>query len=151
MAPHSWWNVSALTNKHGRKPPEEVLWLIAAASIIAPVAGVILALTGFAMLARGEAGSGSWIAGGAALIVADYLTDIWLHRVSRDSCDEPQLNARAVKCIGRIVVLEQPIEAGRGRVRIGDSWWSVEGPDAGTGERVRVIGVHGAVLVVERV
>ncbi|MGD9671532.1 MAG: NfeD family protein [Hyphomicrobiaceae bacterium] len=124
------------------------MWLIAAASIIAPVAGVILCFIGFAMLARGEAGSGWWIGGGGALIVLDYLTDIWLHRVSRDACEEPQLNARGAKYIGRLVVIEQPIEAGRGRVRIGDSWWSVEGPDLDAGARVRIIAARGAVLIV---
>lgn len=125
------------------------MWLIAAASIIAPVAGVILCLSGFAMLAHGEASSGWWIGAGSALFVLDYLSDIWLHRVTRDACDEPQLNARAARHIGRQVVLEQSIEAGRGRVRIGDGWWSVEGPDLDAGARVRVVGVRGAVLIVE--
>lgn len=125
------------------------MWLIAAASIIAPVAGVIAGLVGFARLARGEAGSGWWIGAAATLIILDYLTDIWLHRVSRDTCDEPQLNARGGKLIGRVVVLAQPIDAGRGRVRLSDSWWSVEGPDLEAGTKVRIIGVRGAVLVVE--
>jgi membrane protein implicated in regulation of membrane protease activity len=145
-----WWSVQTPTNEPRRKPPDEVLWLIAAASIIAPIAGMILGLVGFAKLARGEAGSGWWIAGAAALIVFDYLTDIWLHRVSRETCDEPQLNARGTKHIGRVAVLNKAIEAGRGRVCLSDSWWSVEGPDLPAGARVRVVGVRGAVLLVEK-
>ncbi len=150
MAPRSWSNVRTQPSQPRRKLPEEVMWLIAAASIVAPVLGVIFGIVGFAMLARGEAGSGWWIGGGVALIVLDYLTDIWLHRTTRDACDEPKLNARGTKHIGRLVVIEQPIEAGRGRVRIGDGWWSAEGPDLEAGAQVRVIGARGVVLIVER-
>lgn len=150
MAPRSWSNVRTQPDQRRRKLPEEVMWLIAAASIVAPVAGVILCLVGFAMLARGVASSGWWIGGGSALIILDYVTDIWLHRVSCIDCEEPRLNARGDKHVGRLIVIEQPIDAGRGRVRIGDGWWSVEGPDLETGARVRVVGVRGAVLIVER-
>ncbi len=150
MALRSLLNVSMRPDQPRRKLPEDVIWLIAAASIVAPILGIILSFIGLAMLARGEAGSGWWIGGGAALIVIDYLTDIWLHRITRDACDEPQLNARGNKYIGRQVALELPITSGRGRVRIGDSWWSVEGPDIEAGVCVRIVAVRGAVLIVER-
>ncbi len=134
-----------------RRPPDDVLWLIAAASIVAPIAGIILGFIGFAKLARGDAGSGWWLVSAAALMLLDYLTDIWLNRVSRDRCDEPKLNARGAKHIDREVVLVQPIEAGRGRVQLTDSWWSVDGPDLPAGSLVRVVGVRGAVLIVEKI
>ncbi len=151
MAPRSWSNVPTQPNEPRRRPPEEVIWLIAAACTIAPIAGIILGMIGLAMLARGQAGSGWWIGGGAALIVLDYLSDIWLHRIARDACDEPQLNARGARHIGRQVVIEQPIEGGRGRVRIGDGWWSVEGSNLEAGALVRIVGVRGSLLLVERV
>ena len=39
---------------------------------------------------------------------------------------------------------------GRGKVRLGDSIWAVEGPDTPAGARVTVTGAKGTVLVVER-
>jgi membrane protein implicated in regulation of membrane protease activity len=45
-------------------------------------------------------------------------------------------------------VVEQAIENGRGRVRVGDTLWSAEGPDAPAGTRVTVTGSKGTVLVV---
>ncbi|MCB1922411.1 MAG: NfeD family protein, partial [Gammaproteobacteria bacterium] len=51
--------------------------------------------------------------------------------------------------VGRVFVLETPIENGFGKVRVGDSLWRVEGPDAAAGSRVRVTSADGVVLVVE--
>jgi membrane protein implicated in regulation of membrane protease activity len=47
-------------------------------------------------------------------------------------------------------VVEEAIAHGRGRVRIGDTLWLVEGPDAPAGAQVRVTAAEGAVLQVER-
>lgn len=47
------------------------------------------------------------------------------------------------------MVLEQAIEQGFGRVVLGDSVWRVSGPDLPVGQRVRIVGSQGAVLVVE--
>jgi membrane protein implicated in regulation of membrane protease activity len=51
--------------------------------------------------------------------------------------------------IGREFVLDEPIQSGRGRVRVADSVWLVTGPDLASGARVRVTDFQGAVLVVE--
>ena len=45
--------------------------------------------------------------------------------------------------------LIEALDGGHGKVQVGDSTWLVSGPDAPTGARVRVIGVHGSVLAVE--
>lgn len=63
--------------------------------------------------------------------------------------DKPDLNRRLEAMIGKEFVLEEPIQAGRGRVRIADSVWLVTGPDLATGALVRVTDFQGAVLVVE--
>jgi membrane protein implicated in regulation of membrane protease activity len=86
----------------------------------------------------------------AAIAVA---TVFWARRFARpDSAksDLPDLNVRAAQYIGRIVTVEEPIRGGRGKVRIGDSLWQVEGGDAAAGDRVRVKSANGTVLVVER-
>lgn len=72
----------------------------------------------------------------------------WFRGHGRES-DHPTLNRRAFHHIGRVVPLEQPIVAGRGRVKIGDAFWVVEGPDLGAGTPVRVVGTDGVALRVE--
>ena len=63
--------------------------------------------------------------------------------------DRPTLNRRAWQHIDRVVPLEQAITAGRGRVKIGDAFWIVEGPDLPMGTPVRVVGTDGVILQVE--
>jgi membrane protein implicated in regulation of membrane protease activity len=63
--------------------------------------------------------------------------------------DLPDLNVRGQQYVGRAVVVEQAIENGRGKVRVGDTLWSAEGPDAPAGARVTVTGTRGTVLVVK--
>ena len=62
---------------------------------------------------------------------------------------EPTLNARGEALVGKVFVLDQPILAGRGRVKLGDGSWIVTGPDMVAGARVRVAAVSGTELRVE--
>jgi membrane protein implicated in regulation of membrane protease activity len=62
--------------------------------------------------------------------------------------DQPVLNIRGAQYIGRVVVVEEAIRNGRGRVRVDDTIWAAEGEDAHKGARVEVTGVNGTVLVV---
>lgn len=66
-----------------------------------------------------------------------------LNRVER-----PLLNRGVQGLVGREVVLEAPIVAGRGGVRLDDTLWRVSGPDLPVGTRVRVTGAEGTVLTV---
>jgi inner membrane protein len=62
----------------------------------------------------------------------------------------PQSRAHAM--IGADFFLEEAIERGYGRIRVGDSSWRVAGPDAPAGAMVRVVAVEdGSLLRVERV
>jgi membrane protein implicated in regulation of membrane protease activity len=45
-------------------------------------------------------------------------------------------------------VLEQAIVDGRGRLKIGDAFWTAEGPDLPQGVRVRITGVRDMALQV---
>ena len=65
--------------------------------------------------------------------------------------DQPNLNRPAAQLVGRVLILAEAIEGGRGKVRVGDTLWPVEGPDAPEGAEVRVTAANGTVLVVERV
>jgi inner membrane protein len=84
----------------------------------------------------------------AALSVVAVLVGRALSRpdVSRETSS---LNRRGAALVGRIFVLEAPISAGEGRIRVDDSSWRVTGPDQPTGASVRVVRVEGATLMVE--
>ena len=60
-----------------------------------------------------------------------------------------QLNQGSGRFVGRLAVLEEPIVDGRGRIRLGDGFWLVRGPELAAGTRVRVVASDGAVLTVE--
>ena len=62
---------------------------------------------------------------------------------------ETRLNRRAESHIGRMFTLEGAIVDGRGRLRVDDTSWLVEGPDLPAGTRVRVIGADNTILRVE--
>ncbi len=62
---------------------------------------------------------------------------------------DPLLNDRTARLIGEVVIVVEPIEAGHGRVRVGDSVWSCRGPDALVGTRVRITGAEASTLLVE--
>ena len=48
--------------------------------------------------------------------------------------------------LGRVFSLESAIVNGEGRIRDGDAFWVVRGPDLAQGEPVRVVGVEAGVL-----
>jgi membrane protein implicated in regulation of membrane protease activity len=49
----------------------------------------------------------------------------------------------------RAYVLESPIVNGRGKLRIEDALWEIEGPDLPAGSWIKVKGVEGLRLLVE--
>lgn len=65
--------------------------------------------------------------------------------------DHPHLNRRGAQYDGRRFSLVEPIVNGRGRIKLGDSSWTVEGPDLPAGQIVEVTGVQGVLLQVRPV
>ncbi len=86
---------------------------------------------------------------GFSLVAVLLWWQISLRRGSRDT-DEPMLNRRAERYVGRDFVLNEPILRGQGRVAIDDSVWRISGEDCPAGTRVRVTRTDGATLVVVR-
>ncbi len=85
--------------------------------------------------------------------VISVLTVFWVRRFYRAEAaqtDLPDLNIRGQQYVGRSLVVEQAIQNGRGKVRVGDTLWQAEGPDVPAGARVTVTAARGTVLVVER-
>jgi inner membrane protein len=56
------------------------------------------------------------------------------------------LNRRAETYVGRTFTLERPIVDGRGRLKVDDTVWLIEGPDLPVGTRVQVTGVDNTLL-----
>jgi len=71
-----------------------------------------------------------------------------LKRTAQES-DEPHLNQRGESLVGRVVTVTEAIENGRGRVKIGDTTWSVSGPDQPVGAKVRIVSASGNELGVQ--
>ncbi|MBI1383485.1 MAG: NfeD family protein [Rhizobiales bacterium] len=107
------------------------------------------------------------IAGGAAIafdlglagqltifIVSSILTvllaRLFVNRTSR-TAEAETLNVRAKQYIGHNFTLSDAIQNGRGRMKVGDTVWAVEGPELPLGTVVTVKGARGNVLLVEPV
>ncbi|CAO3421841.1 NfeD family protein [Azospirillum endophyticum] len=84
------------------------------------------------------------IAAGAAVAVAIVHAR---RRNASAGSDAARINDRAGQLVGRAVTLSDPIVNGRGRVFVGDTLWSVEGPDRPAGTAMLVAGHRGMVLV----
>ena len=63
--------------------------------------------------------------------------------------DDPLLNDRLNRMIGESATMVSAMHDGHGRARVGDSVWSVEGPDAPTDTAMRIVGSRGTSLIVE--
>ena len=61
------------------------------------------------------------------------------------------LNQKKNAMIGNILILEEPIINGRGRIHIKDSMWTIEGKEADSGTQVRVVAIEGNILKVEKI
>jgi membrane protein implicated in regulation of membrane protease activity len=85
----------------------------------------------------------------AALSLAAVLTARKFLRTDDAQSDRPLLNRRAQQHVGKSYLVSDAIENGRGKVKIGDTLWRAEGPDAAQGTRVKVTGTDGATLMVE--
>lgn len=75
----------------------------------------------------------------------------YAHNRAAITSDQPLLNKRGMQYVGRIFTLIEPIQDGQGRIKVGDSWWKVQGSDCPLGAKVRVIAVDGTIFKVARV
>lgn len=135
------------------------IWIIAgvllcAAEILAP--GAFLIWIGAAAIGVGLIDflyplSMAWsVIAFSAFAIAAVLVGRRLYGAEEETAQP--LNQRVRRLIGQTFPLDQPIENGTGRIRVGDSLWRVRGPDAPSGTRMRVIGIaeDGMTLIVEK-
>jgi membrane protein implicated in regulation of membrane protease activity len=69
-------------------------------------------------------------------------------RGKANETDHPLLNQKNQQMLGLVLILESAIVNGHGRVKVGDAFWQVHGPDAPQGSRVTVIAVDDGILKV---
>jgi membrane protein implicated in regulation of membrane protease activity len=85
----------------------------------------------------------------AALAIASVTLGRTALARTRSTESGRHLNRRAESYAGRVFTLEGAIVDGRGRLKVDDSVWLVEGPDLPAGARVRVTGADNTLLRVE--
>jgi membrane protein implicated in regulation of membrane protease activity len=86
---------------------------------------------------------------GALSIVLLLVARPWLMKRQALESDRPHLNRRMSGYVGRHYVLDEPLKNGRGRLRIDDTYWNIEGPDLPKGASVKVVAVDDATLRVQ--
>ena len=134
-----WWALSAVLLVFEMLLPGVVFLFIA---IGAAAAGLVLLVASGASLEFQLAVFGV-VSVASAVALRPYLKRL------QSRTAEPSLNARGEALVGQVFVLDQPILAGRGRVKLGDGSWIVTGPDMVAGAKVRVAAVQGTELRVE--
>ncbi len=111
--------------------------------------GAAAAASGLALLVVPEL---SWqmqfIIFAVASIAAILIGRTFFNRKSANT-DDPTLSQLETELTGNIYVVEKAIINGSGRIQVGESTWKAQGPDCEAGSSVKVIGVKGAVLLVE--
>lgn len=63
--------------------------------------------------------------------------------------EDPLLNDRAARLVGKTVTVVKPITATAGRVKVGDSEWPARGPALKKGDTAKIIDVENGVVVLE--
>jgi len=135
-----WWALAfGLFAVEALVPGIYMLWLGVAA-----LATALVVLIGPAMPVAAQ-----WIVFSVLSVVS--VAAAWRYRRSHPPVakDHPTLNRRAEQLLDRVFTLEQGIANGRGKVKVGDALWTVEGPDLEPGTRVRVRAIDGLVLKVD--
>ncbi len=133
-----WWIIAAvLLIGEMIAPGFFLLWLAAAAALTALIDLAI----NFGW--QGEIATFAALSLALVLLTWRIVSAQW-----HPKSDQPNLNKRVQGFVGQIHVLEKPIINGRGKLRIQDALWDVEGPDLPTGTRVTVTGANGMQLTV---
>lgn len=135
-----WWILAAIfAGIEILAPGVFFIWLGAAAALTGLIALVIPGL--------------GWEIEALIFAVLAVLSVIgWRNYIRKAKAkDDPaaMLNRRGDQMIGRTAVLSEPIQNGRGKAKIDDSVWRVEGSDLPAGTQIKVTGVDGAILKVE--
>ena len=112
--------------------------------------GIAAGIVGFLVLAMPDLSWQAQLFSFAVLSLASVAFGRWLIKRYPIGTDEPRLNRRGEQYIDRVFTLEEPVVNRHGKIRVDDSTWKGEGDDCPASTNVRVVGVDGVVLKVER-
>ena len=134
-----WWAIAGLCLIPEMMAPGVVFGFLAIGALAAGL---------FALALPGAGLNGQLLvfalASGAAFFGLRSWLKQWLQGRGREN-----LNDRGNALVGQVLTLSEPILDGAARVRIGDSSWSIAGPDMVKGARVTIVAVEGNTLRVK--
>ena len=87
----------------------------------------------------------------AVASVAFCIVGFFVYRSLNAQSTTTSLNRRELGIVGAEGVVAEPIQNGQGKVRLGDTVWLAQGPDAPTGTPVRVRALLGTTVQVEAI
>jgi len=61
----------------------------------------------------------------------------------------PTLNKRGEELVGRSFTLDEPIVNNYGKIRVDDTMWKINGPNAEVGQQIKVVSIDGTILKVD--
>ncbi len=139
--PWFWWIVAGtLLLAEMALPGFFMLWLAVAAALTA-IADLIFHF--------------SWMGEVLSFAVLSMLSVLASWRFVMNSrtttSDSPHLNRKHSSFVGKTYALNTAITQGSGKIKVEDTLWDVDGEDAEAGARVKVVGIDGLRLRVERV
>lgn len=136
---YGWWLLSlVLIAAEMIAPGYFMLWIGIAAGVMGLVT---LVIPGMSALVQA-------IVFGLLSIAACLVYWKFIRPLAEQRDDQPLLNKRGQRMIGRRVIVIEAIVNGRGKVTVGDGQWLAEGPDSPVGTEVEVVGVSGTTLTV---
>ena len=112
--------------------------------------GISAILIGIAKLLFPITWEVQWVSFAISSLITMWLWWRYQHKKDLLSDQRTTLNQKSKQLIGQIVHLEDNIEAGRCRIKVGDTSWSAKTNQALTaGTNVKIIKVDGIVLTIE--
>jgi inner membrane protein len=139
---YGWWLLAlVLIAAEMIAPGYFLLWI----GIAAGVMGVLtLVVPGLPALAQAIVFALLSIA--ACLVYWKYIRPL-----AEQRNDQPLLNQRGQRMVGRRVIVVEAIVNGRGKVGVGDGQWLAEGPDMPVGSEVEIVALQGTTFTVKPV
>jgi len=134
-------------------------WVLAVALVVLEIfapgviflwIGVAAVLVGFVLLVMPDLDWQTQVFIFAILSVLASVAGRILVTRNQAETDQPSLNRRGEQYIGRTFTLDEPVVNGQGKIRVDDTTWKINGDDCDEGTTIRVTGVDGVVLVVEK-
>ena len=139
---YGWWLLAlVLVAAEMIAPGYFLLWI----GIAAGVMGVVtLVVPGLSALVQAIVFALLSIA--ACLVYWKYIRPL-----AEQRNDQPLLNQRGQRMVGRRVIVVEAIVNGRGKVGVGDGQWLAEGPDLPVGSEVEIVALQGTTFTVKPV